>query len=131
MARREGELIGNYRLLHFLKKMGETGEVYLAEDIVNENIVTIKLIFWWSKEEFLSRTEWLTKLKHRNILPLLNYGIVDEDRSKYRSEFGYLVTEYRPISSFRDHYPRGTIFFFGNYHTICQSDCLCYRVFTH
>jgi hypothetical protein len=67
MAGREGEQIGNYRLLHFLKWNG-ADQVYLAEDTINENIVTIKLTDWQSNEEFFRRAEWLTKLKHRNIL---------------------------------------------------------------
>jgi serine/threonine protein kinase len=107
MARYDGELIGNqnYRLLRFLKDEG-AGEIYLAEDIAKENIVTIRLVY--PKEGlFLRKAELLSKFKHRNILPILGYRIVDA-RSPKLYRFGYVVTEYRPNSSFRDRYPQGT-----------------------
>ena len=107
MARYEGKLIGNqnYRLLRFLKDEG-AGEIYLAEDIAKENVVTIRLVY--PKEGlFLRKAELLSKFKHRNILPILGYRIVDA-RSPKLYRFGYVVTEYKPNSSFRDRYPQGT-----------------------
>ena len=100
MAGLEGQKVGNYKLLRLLKEK-TLDKLYLAEDIANENIVAVKLINWWGKEEFLHRAEWLTKFKHHNILPLLDYGV--------HSEYRYLVTQYIPHSTFRDRYHKGKI----------------------
>lgn len=100
--------VGNYCLVRELSS-GAFGRVYLAyHAILTNRVVALKLmhsIHLDSQQEiirFLNEAQFLEKLKHPHILPVIDVGI-------YQG-FPYLVTEYASKGSLRDliqhHSPR-------------------------
>src|SRR5438128_3235665 len=96
----ENIFIGNYCLLKELSS-GAFGHVFLAQHIILTNrIVAIKLmhaIHLNSEQEcirFLREAQFLEKLKHPHILPVIDVGIYET--------FPYIVTEYASKGSLRD-----------------------------
>jgi serine/threonine protein kinase len=92
--------IANYRLVSRLAS-GAFGSVYLAQHIVLTNrIVAIKLLqpaFLGSPEEFVRffmEAQFLDKLKHPHILPVIDVGIYEG--------FPYIITEYARNGSLRE-----------------------------
>src|SRR5438067_665891 len=53
-----------------------------------------------SKQAFLARAKQLNKLKHRNIVDIQDFGLTQED-------YGYLVMQYIPGETLRQHIPSG------------------------
>jgi len=98
------EQIGNYRVVSELAS-GSFGRIYLAQHayLVNRT-VAIKLLHAThlgsseDRESFLREAQFLERLKHSYILPMLDFGI--------HEGFPYLVTEYAPNGSLRDHLKR-------------------------
>ena len=96
--------IGNYCLLHRLGA-GNSGEVYLAEDLREHNQVAVKLMKTTltgreSFKAFLNEASSM-RLRHPHILPLLNFGLSEQD-------LPFLVMEYVPGGTLRDRYPKGS-----------------------
>src|SRR6266852_6614100 len=86
-----GKQIGNYRVVAEINS-GAFGSVYQAQHIIlRERIVAIKLLHAYlgspkEREQFLQEAQFLEKLKHRYILPIIDVGFTDG--------LAYLMAEY-------------------------------------
>jgi serine/threonine protein kinase len=94
-----GKQIGNYIVIAEIKG-GSFGSVYQGKHIIfkNEPIVAIKLLHTHlnstqQHDQFIQEAQILRKLKHPNILPILDAGI--------HENIPYLVTEYAVGGSLR------------------------------
>src|SRR5579863_2328095 len=101
---REGQQIGDYRLLRELGK-GGFGDVYLGEHIRDHTQAAVKVLraqLTRSKElkEFINEARTM-RLKHPHIVSLLDFGIGDDD-------IPFLVMDYAPYGSLRDRHPKGS-----------------------
>jgi serine/threonine protein kinase len=103
-ADRIDQQIGDYRLLRLLGG-GSFGEVYQAEQIRNHTLVAVKIL-----QARLTRSEDLKafineartfRLKHPHIVPLLDFGVADND-------VPYLVMAYASRGTLRERHPAGT-----------------------
>ena len=98
-----GEKISIYRLLEKLA-CGSFGCVYRAEHLIlKTRTVAIKILQVYpasqqKEEAFIQEAELLEKLKHPHILPIIDVGIQDGSP--------YLVTEFCPQGSLREHLKR-------------------------
>lgn len=101
---RIGQQVGDYRLLRWLGG-GGCGHVYLAEHMRDRSHVALKLL-----HTRLSRSEELKafineartiRLQHAHIVPLLDFGISQE-------EIPYLVMEYATQGTLRGRHPHGS-----------------------
>ncbi len=103
MISRVGQQPGNYRLLSPLGK-GSVAEVYLGEHIYLRIQAAIKVIQTQVTgsdiEGFLNEARAIAQLNHPNIVRLLEFGAEGTTL--------YLVMEYVPNGTLRQHYPRGT-----------------------
>jgi serine/threonine protein kinase len=111
MADRMGQLIGDYKLIRFLGEGNLGGDIYLAEQKQTKNHVAIKIFEgrndgggYYHGKDFLQQAQRLLTFKHRNILQVLDYSILD-------NQVGYIVIEYitNNPSPLLEHYPRGAI----------------------
>ena len=100
---RVGQQLGNYRLLRFLRREGTT-DVYLGEHIFLKTQAAIKVLpgqlSQQELEAFLAETRNIARMKHPNILRILEFGV--EGRTPF------LVTDYTLNGSLRQLYPTGT-----------------------
>ncbi len=101
---RVGQQVGDYRLLRLLGG-GGFGEVYLAEYIRNHSYAAVKILqarLTHSEElkAFINEARTF-RLKHPNIVPLLDFGIAFDDMP-------YLVMEYAANGTLRERHPLGT-----------------------
>lgn len=110
MVDRVGQRFEDYRLTRFLGQ-GGFGDVYLGEHIQNKTLAAVKVLKIQSKnetdlKEFVNQLkEFINEastfnLKHPNIVQLLAFGIGKDDTP-------FLVIEYAPNGSLRDHHRRG------------------------
>src|SRR5437588_9903492 len=95
-----GKTIGNYCVISQLAT-GSSAGVYLAQHIIlSERTVAIKLMHEMhlgteqESTQFLQEAQFLEKLKHPYILPILDVGIYDN--------FPYIVTDYATSGSLRN-----------------------------
>ena len=83
---------------------GNLSEVYLGQHIDSHTLVAIKRLCTplidKEAEDFLTRADKLSRLRHSHIVPILDFGIKDE--------IAFLVMAYLPHGTFRQRYPRGT-----------------------
>ncbi|GAC1362649.1 MAG: hypothetical protein NVSMB38_45470 [Ktedonobacteraceae bacterium] len=101
---RVGQQVGDYRLLRKLGS-GGFGTVYLGEHTREHTQAAVKVLqaqLTQSKDlkEFINEAR-MVRLKHPHILPLLDFG-VDED------DIPFLVMPYAPGGTLCDRHPRGT-----------------------
>lgn len=100
---RVGQHIAQYRLVRLLGS-GELADVYLAEDIQHHTPVAIKVLHTQLNDneiqQFLAQTSLLAQLQHPHIVRILDYGVEHDEP--------YLVMEYAPHGSLRQHHPRGS-----------------------
>lgn len=105
MNDRIGQQLGNYRLLHRLGS-GGFAEVYLSEHIYLKRQAAIKVLSMRLDEEemesFLTEARTIAKLKHPNIIPVLEFGVQDSTSTPY------LVMDYAPNGTLRRRYTKGT-----------------------
>lgn len=100
---REGQQLGNYRLLRLLGR-GGFGEVYQGEHLYLQVQVAVKVLAsqqeQWIRD--LIRTEARThaRLDHPNIVRILDFG--------FEQDTPYLVMAYAPGGTLRALHPRGT-----------------------
>lgn len=103
MSNYSGKQLGNYRLLRSIGR-GTFGETYLAEQMSSPNRqVAIKLLnasFSSPKgrDRFLAEAQIFERLWHPHLVPTIDIGI-DEG-------IPYIVSEYMPNGSLRDHLDR-------------------------
>src|SRR6266849_5888973 len=104
MSDRVGQRLGNYRLIRLLG-YGGFAEVYLGEHIYLKNLAAIKILYTrLSKEDlesFLVEGRTLVNLIHPHIVRVLEFGV--------EGDIPYLVMDYAPNGSLRQHYDKGTI----------------------
>ena len=102
MADFDGKQIDNYRLIRRLGT-GAFGEVYLGENVYDSEQVAIKVLkiepTQETLKEFLNEARTF-RLKHPNIIPLLDFGI--------DGEIPFLVMAYAPNGTLRQRHPSGT-----------------------
>src|SRR5690349_14115170 len=98
---RIGQVIGEYRLLSWLGG-GGFGHVYLAEPVRGGSQVAIKVLQMrlTQRDEFRSflNEARTIRLKHPHIMPLLDFGLSDDDTP-------FLVMEYAPKGTLRQRHP--------------------------
>jgi len=101
---RVGQQVGDYCLLRSLGG-GGFGQVYMAEHVRNHSLAAVKIL-----QARLTRSEELKafineartfRLKHPHIVPLLDFGVTDND-------VPYLVMEYAPRGTLRQRHPAGS-----------------------
>lgn len=101
---RVGQQLGNYRLLRLLRQEGTT-DVYLGEHIFLKTQAAIEVLPGRLSEQaleaFLAETRTIARMKHPNILRILELGV--------EGQIPFLVTDYTPNGSLRQRHPVGTI----------------------
>src|ERR1700676_4290188 len=103
MVDRAGQQLGNYRLLSLLGQ-GGFAEVYLGEHVFLKKAVAIKVLYTQlgkdDLEGFLKEAQTIAHLEHPHIVRVTDFGL---DR-----DLPYLVMEYAPNGTLRQHHPRDT-----------------------
>lgn len=98
-----GQRFGNYRLTRFLGD-GTFGEVYYAEHVHQKTPAAVKVFKTKLTPDkfktFINEVRSVL-LKHPNIVPVIDFGIREEDG------IAYLVMKYAP-KTLRQHHPKGT-----------------------
>jgi serine/threonine protein kinase len=104
MAERIGQQFGQYRLTRFLGK-GSFGDVYLGEHLHKHTLAAVKVLQARltpeGLKEFINEASTAFRLKHPNIVQLLDFGIGPADTP-------FLAMTYAPNGTLRQRYPRGT-----------------------
>ena len=105
MVDRVGQQLGNYRLTRLLGR-GGFADVYLGEHVHIDTLAAIKVLHTQltseDVEKFRTEARTLARLVHPQIVRLLDFGIQENTP--------FLVMDYAANGSFRQRYPRGTIF---------------------
>ncbi|MBV9229078.1 MAG: serine/threonine protein kinase, partial [Chloroflexi bacterium] len=97
-----GQQLGNYRLI---RQLGEGGfaEVYLGEHVYLKTYAAVKVLQARlasdKHEAFLSEARAIARLKHANIVRVLEFGV--------EGNTPFLVMEYAPNGSLRQSHPQG------------------------
>jgi serine/threonine protein kinase len=103
MADRVGQQLGNYRLIRLLGK-GGFAEVYLGEHLYLKNRAALKVLRASladeDAEQFLAEAQTLARLAHPNIVRVLDFAV--------EQGIPFLVMEYAPRGTIRQHHPRGS-----------------------
>ncbi|HAE82309.1 MAG TPA: serine/threonine protein kinase, partial [Ktedonobacter sp.] len=99
---REGQQLGNYRLIQLLGQ-GNFSEVYLGKHIHLNTQAAIKILHEHlamnDAEGFLTEARALAHLRHPHIIQVLDFGI--------EGSTPFLVMDYAPNGNLRQHYPKG------------------------
>src|SRR3989442_1677248 len=101
--------IGNLQLIKYLGK-GGFGETFLARNIYSSTIVrAVKLpraeyILMGGREIFATEARVVSELDHANILPLIDYGILDV---RPGLQLPYLVMPFMENGSLKDRHKDG------------------------
>ena len=103
MTDRIGQQLGNYRLTRLLGH-GGFADVYLGEHIYLKTQAAIKVLRTQlssdMKEVFLAEARTIARLAHPHIVRVLDFGI--------ENTLPFLVMEYAPNGTLRQHHVRGT-----------------------
>jgi serine/threonine protein kinase len=99
-----GQKFGEYRLLRWLGG-GGCGEVYLGESVRDQTLAAVKVLHARLTESgelktFINEARAI-RLKHPNIVPLLDFGIGTND-------IPFLIMEYAPHGTLRTLHPKGS-----------------------
>ncbi len=101
-ASRDGQRVGNYRLLRLLGR-GGFAEVYLAEHIHLNTQAAVKLLRTQLANEdmegFRNEARMIAGLVHPHIVRVLDFGVEES--------VPYLVMDYAPNGTLRQRHPRG------------------------
>src|SRR5438034_1374224 len=101
-ASRDGQRVGNYRLLRLLGR-GGFAEVYLAEHIHLNTQAAVKLLRTQLANEdmegFRNEARMIAGLVHPHIVRVLDFGVEES--------VPYLVMDYTPNGTLRQRHPRG------------------------
>ncbi|HLI87150.1 MAG TPA: protein kinase [Ktedonobacteraceae bacterium] len=103
MPDREGQRLGNYRLIRLLGK-GAFAEVYLGEHLYLKNYAAIKLLLTSINEKdeqsFFSEAQTLAQLSHPNIVRIRDFAVM--------RGIPFLAMDYAPGGMLRQRHPRGS-----------------------
>ena len=103
MPDRVGQQLGNYRLTRLLGR-GGFADVYLGEHLYLKNRAALKVLHTSladeDVEQFLAEAQTLARLAHPNIVRVLDFAV---ERGN-----PFLVMEYAPRGTMRQHHPRGS-----------------------
>src|SRR6266571_4462681 len=103
MADRIGQRFGDYRLTRLLGQ-GGFGDVYMGEHVYNHTSAAVKVLKTQltpdKLKDFINEVRTI-RLRHPNIVPILDFGIGEED-------LPFLVMEYAPNGTLLYRHPRGT-----------------------
>jgi Tfp pilus assembly protein PilF len=103
MADRIGQRFGDYRLTRLLGQ-GGFGDVYMGEHVYNHTSAAVKVLKTQltpdKLKDFINEVRTI-RLRHPNIVPILDFGIGEE-------ELPFLVMEYAPNGTLLHRHPRGT-----------------------
>jgi predicted ATPase/serine/threonine protein kinase/DNA-binding CsgD family transcriptional regulator len=103
VSNREGQQLGNYRLLHLIGQ-GSFAEVYLGEHLHLNTQAAIKVLHTQftseEKEQFYTEARTLARLIHPHIIRIHDFAVEDG--------IPFLVMDYAPNGSLRQSHPRGT-----------------------
>lgn len=98
-----GQRLGHYRLIRLLGQ-GGFAEVYLAEHIHLQTQVAVKLLHTrlaqGDIENFRQEAQTIARLVHANIVRVLDFGV--------ENNAPYLVMDFAPQGTLRNHHPKGT-----------------------
>jgi eukaryotic-like serine/threonine-protein kinase len=101
IGKRARQKLGSYRLMHLIGQ-GGFAEVYLGEHIYLHTQAAIKVLHTqFSKEDqesFLKEARTIARLKHPNILPVLEFGVEEG--------VPFLIMDNAPKGSLRERYRR-------------------------
>ena len=104
MADRVGQQLGNYQLIQLLGQ-GSLAEVYLGGHIHLGTLAAIKVLHAQLTSEdittFRREARVIAHLIHPNIVRVLEFGIEDQTP--------FLVMDFAPHGTVRQHHPRGTL----------------------
>src|SRR5881227_211029 len=99
---REGQQLGNYRLIHLLGQ-GGFADVYLGEHIYLDTPAAIKVLHTQlasdEVESFQAEARTIARLVHPHIVRVLDYGV--------DGTTPFLVMDYAPNGTLRKRYPKG------------------------
>src|SRR6266699_1678128 len=99
---REGQQLGNYRLIRLLGQ-GGFAEVYLGEHIYLDTPAAIKVLQTQldsdEVESFRAEARTIARLVHPHIVRVLDYGV--------EGKTPFLVMDYAPNGTLRKRYPKG------------------------
>jgi serine/threonine protein kinase len=102
MADRVGQRLGQYRLLRLLGK-GGFAEVYLGEHVELGTQAAVKVlnskISLEEVEQFRKEARTIAHLRHPHIVGVFDFGV--------EAGVPYLIMQYAPGGTLRDHFPRG------------------------
>ena len=102
MADRVGQQLGNYQLVCLLGQ-GGFADVYLGEHVYLNTLTAIKLLQTHliadDFEAFLNEARTIASLTHPHIVRVLDFGI--------ERDTPFLVMEYAPNGTLRQHHPKG------------------------
>src|SRR5437660_809216 len=103
MPDRVGQQLGNYRLTRLLGR-GGFADVYLGEHLYLKNRAALKVLRTSLADEdvehFLAESQTLARLAHPNIVRVLDFAV--------EQGIPFLVMEYAPRGTMRQHHPRGS-----------------------
>src|SRR5258706_2289272 len=100
---REGQQLGNYRLIQLLGQ-GNFSEVYLGKHVHLNTQAAIKVLHEHlanhDAEGFLTEARTIAHLRHPHIVQVLDFGV--------EGTTPFLVMEYAPGGNLRQRHPKGT-----------------------
>src|ERR1700694_773153 len=103
IADRQGQQLGNYRLLRLLGR-GGFATVYLGEHIHLNTLAAIKVLDTRLSsdgiDQFRGEARTIARLEHPNIVRVLDFGVEETTP--------FLVMGYAPNGTLRQLYPNGT-----------------------
>lgn len=106
---REGQRIGNYRLI---RRLGAGGfaEVYLGEHLHIKRLAAIKLLHAQratpALRQFRKEARIIEALRHPHIVTLFDFGFEQDGTEQI---IPYLIMDFAPGGSLRQRYPQGSI----------------------
>ena len=105
MIDRVGQQLGNYRLIRLLGR-GGFAEVYLGEHVRLSTHAAVKVLYTrlanpHEAESFEKEARTIAHLNHPHIVRIFDFDLQDDTP--------FLVMDYAPNGSLRQHHPKGTI----------------------
>jgi eukaryotic-like serine/threonine-protein kinase len=98
-----GEQLGNYRVLRLVGK-GGSASVYVGEHVYLGSHAALKILHAQLTDQdatqFVTEAQTLARLSHPHIVRVLDFAVQDG--------LSFLVMEYAPHGSLRQHHPPGT-----------------------